>query len=221
MVGITLNDIAGMDLKSRLMICRVIAYNMSLIHMRGIVHADIKPDNILIKKTVTGMYTAKIIDFDNSFFEDTPPEPDDLQGDTVYLAPEAYLYMLEEEKTLSTQLDVFALGILFCRYLTGSMPIFDHEEYAYLYAAILDDSKVTVKDNIPDNISALLLEMLSKNPKDRPTIQQVFKRLEPSDNSGESTAELQVRTTENDTPESTEEPTAAKKKVLKQAKKSI
>ena len=82
------------------MICKVIAYNMIAIHKKRIIHADIKPNNVLIKKTITGTYTAKIIDFDSSYFEDSLPTSDDLQCDTIYLSPEGFCTYVRKQKRL-------------------------------------------------------------------------------------------------------------------------
>ena len=70
MSSITIEEISKLDINTKIMICKVIAYNMIAIHKKRIIHADIKPNNVLIKKTITGTYTAKIIDFDSSYFED-------------------------------------------------------------------------------------------------------------------------------------------------------
>lgn len=177
MSGITFENILRLDLKSRIMICRVIAYNMISVHQNDIIHADIKPNNILIKETIAGVYTAKIIDFDSSFFEDDLPSSDDIQCDTVYMAPETFLYMCEETDKLSTKIDIFALGILFCQYLTGNMPEFSREDYTYLYAAILDDTEISISGDIPEYLKELLMKMMSKNPDDRPDINNVFDSL--------------------------------------------
>ena len=177
MSSIKPESIAQLDLNSRLIVCRVIAYNMMSIHAQKIVHADIKPDNILIKRTITGTYTAKIIDFDSSFFETDLPEPDDLQCDTVYMSPECFLYMCEAVDSISVKSDIFSLGILFCHYITGAAPDFDTEKYTYLYAAVLDETDICIKADIPENLKSLLLRMLSKDPENRPTIEEVFQNL--------------------------------------------
>ena len=61
MSSITIEEISKLDTNTKIMICKVIAYNMIAIHKKRIIHADIKPNNVLIKKTITGTYTAKLL----------------------------------------------------------------------------------------------------------------------------------------------------------------
>ena len=77
---------------------------------------------------------------------------------------------------------------MLCQYLTGDIPFFDTEKYTYLYAAILDESDICIKNNIPEEIKLLLLKMLSKNPEERPSIQEVFDSLVIKDKNVKKTA---------------------------------
>ncbi len=102
------NDIAAMGNEQKLLIMKIILHCIKSLHEHHIVHGDIKPDNILFKKTEKGMYTAKIIDFDSSFLEEDPPHEDVIQGDLIYLAPESFLAIAGEESKLTRKIDVFA-----------------------------------------------------------------------------------------------------------------
>ncbi len=175
---IDLTEIANLTFEQKLLICKIILYSVGTLHRHGIVHGDIKPDNILLKKTAMGMYTAKIIDFDSSFLEEEPPEPDDeLQGDMVYFAPESFLMIAEEEGTLTSKIDVFALGILLHQYLCGELPAFNRAKYDYMFEAVLDDAEVLIHRSIPPHLADLLKGMLSKNPDDRPTLEDAYEIL--------------------------------------------
>ena len=91
--NINLKRIARMDLKDKLLLCRTAVHSLAALHEQRIVHADIKDTNVLIHKTKNESLVTKIVDFDCSFFEDTPPDnEDDLGGDQVYLSPEACLF---------------------------------------------------------------------------------------------------------------------------------
>jgi len=167
------------DLHQKKLIMKIILHCVNSLHVHGIVHGDIKPDNILFKRTKKGMYTAKIIDFDSSFLESSPPKTDeDFQGDLVYLAPESFLFMAEAEGgVLSTKIDVFALGVLFHQYMSGRLPGYDTSKYDYVFEAVLDGYKLNILDTIPRDVRELITRMLDRYPAKRPTVSEAFEAL--------------------------------------------
>lgn len=186
-VAIMPSEVAKMPFEQKLLMLKTIAYSVSFLHMNGIVHGDIKADNILFKRTHMGFYTAKLIDFDSSFLESKPPESDeDFQGDMVYFAPESFLFIAEEGGELTTKIDIFALGILFHQYLTGELPGFDRENYDYVFEAVLDGCEVTVDSSIPGYIQRLISSMLNENPEKRPDSREVFSILRDGERPAEA-----------------------------------
>lgn len=166
--------------KKRTLICSIL-YSFSELHRRGIVHSDVKPDNILLKKTEKGYYTGKIIDFDAGFFETDVPE--EIQGDQVYLAPEMRLRMMEIPVPVTTKADVYALGILFHQYWTGELPTFSGE-YNYLFEAVLDGASVSLSGKLPPDLAGQIRAMLQEDQAKRPSAEQVLRALrneKPSD----------------------------------------
>ena len=174
--NISMDTVCHLDREQKITLLRQILFSISRLHREKIIHADIKPDNFLLKKTKKGFYTAKIIDFDAGFFENDPP--DDIQGDPIYLAPEAFLAMDGEHANLTTKVDIFALGILFHQYLTGAFPKIP-EDYQYTFEAVLDDAPVTLSPELPAGMAKLIQRMLSKAPEDRPSAQELFDRISP------------------------------------------
>lgn len=172
---ITIEQISKLDLKRKYVLMRSLLYSFAKLHSRSIVHADVKPENILIQETPAGFYTGKIIDFDSSFFEDSVPE--EIQGDQIYLAPEVRLYMMEEEASITTKIDIFALGILFHQYWSGKLPIM-YSDYEYLFEAVLDESPVLLDNDIPIVIKKIISKMLEKNPDSRPSAAQILRTLD-------------------------------------------
>ncbi|HAL88711.1 MAG TPA: serine/threonine protein kinase, partial [Clostridiales bacterium] len=133
--NLSLSQIAALPENKKMTLIRAILYSFSVLHSKAIVHSDVKPDNILVKRTENNFYTGKIIDFDASFLETEVPE--EIAGDQVYLAPETRRRMMEEPVSVTTKADIFALGILFHQYWCGELPGCP-KEYDYLFEAVLD-----------------------------------------------------------------------------------
>ena len=71
--SMTPEQISALSEEKKEILIRSLLYSFAALHRQGVVHADVKPDNILIKKTKKGFFTGKIIDFDSGFFESSPP----------------------------------------------------------------------------------------------------------------------------------------------------
>ena len=170
---IEIEGLSHSDDISKLRVCLALSHSLMRLHSAGIVHADLKPDNILLEKTKSGSVTAKIIDIDSSFFENAPPE--EIVGDQVYFSPEAVLYMLglSDSSTLSCKMDVFSLGLIFHQILAGSFPAFPPDTN-YAFEASLDDKPIILNSSIPAQIRKTLFLMLQKDPQQRCSMAYVF-----------------------------------------------
>ena len=192
--SISVEEIAGMSMEKRGIIAKVLVDSVRRLHENGIVHGDLKPTNILIKHTKGGFYTAKLIDFDNSFFEhEAPKVGEEINGDMVYFAPEAILHINGEEVNITRKIDVFAIGVLFHQYFAGSLPKFDTSKNSYISGAVLNGDEIVLAGKLPDALQALIRQMLAKEPEDRPCLTVVFEQLDqiisgrPPKDSGEAT----------------------------------
>lgn len=160
--------------EQKLTLIRALLYSVAALHRQKIVHADLKPDNVLLKPTTDGFYTAKIIDFDAGFF--SGQEPEEVQGDFVYTAPETFLKMQGEASGLTGKIDVFALGLLIHQYWTGKLPVFP-SDYQYAFEAVLNGEELRMDPGLPERLRAVLAGMLERDPEQRISAEEALMRL--------------------------------------------
>ena len=169
-----ISNICKMDMVGRRRLCCIIAHSVASIHKGGLIHADLKPTNIMFTKTSDGV-TAKLIDFDSGFLESDPPAPgEEIIGDQIYFSPEACLHVWGEEVPLTCKMDVFALGVLFHQYYCGALPGFDKSVADYAGEAAAKGCPLQVNASIPEDIAEMIGKMLDVNPAKRPTSLEVW-----------------------------------------------
>lgn len=166
--------------ESKRVIMKVLASCFMRLAQNGVVHADVKPDNLLIKETANGFFTVKVIDFDASYLESDPPFGDEVMGDPVYYAPETFLAIMEDPVPLTSKVDVFGLGLIFHQVLCGALPSFS-EEYDYAYEAVLNGEELTLNESIPESFRSLIGRMTCCSAEERISIGEVFDILSAAD----------------------------------------
>ena len=138
-----------------------VASALATAHSHGLVHRDVTPANVML--TGAG---AKVVDFGISAIVgqcDAAPDGS-LLGTPAYLAPERLA-----GAQVATATDVYALGLLLYRALTGRLPwpaeTTAEALRAHLYAA---PEPLPALPGLPTAIADLCLTCLAKNPADRP-----------------------------------------------------
>lgn len=190
-------EISKLSIKEKLIILRTITKSLEILHKLEIVHGDLKPDNILIKKTELGAFTTKLIDFDNSYFENkVPKNKEEVVGTPEYYSPELGVFFKDEDnigKDLCVKSDIYTLGIIFTEYLTGEKPSFNSEKYNYTYEASLSTDELILNKSKLNKIQFdLLKRMLDSEISNRPNISEVFKILKLSDFSSDEYLSIEV-----------------------------
>jgi len=156
---------------------RQAAQALSAAHLAGIVHRDIKPDNLMLTKQ--GL--VKILDFGLARLEGyTLPEIEalgasgtisgTLSGTLPYMAPEL---LLGEPATTAS--DVFALASVLYELFTNLHP-FAGATPLDVFEAIecrIPEAPSSLNPELPGSLDKLLLSMLDRNPLNRPTAQQI------------------------------------------------
>jgi eukaryotic-like serine/threonine-protein kinase len=133
-----------LELKKRLFVMLTAAGAVSILHKNGIIHLDLKPDNILIQEYGSKLI-AKVIDFDSSILEGELTNPETLVGDAVYYSPEfaSYIATSGETHPPTKKSDIFSLGLIFYKYWTGNLPTFS-SSYNYAHEAVLKGDKLSI-----------------------------------------------------------------------------
>lgn len=165
-----------MDLNKKLVFMKTLAHSLMRIAAKGIVHSDLKPSNVMLKYTMDGYATAKLIDFDSGYLEMDPPEGEDVEGDLNYFSPEAVRAFFGEEVKLTSKSDVFALGIMFHEFFTGELPGIT-DDYESIAEAVLSGFTPRLSSSIPEEIRGLIAQMIVAEPDERLNAGQVFMAL--------------------------------------------
>jgi serine/threonine protein kinase len=178
--GLSPADIRSLPFQDQLVLLKTVAHSLRILHDRGIVHGDLKPSNVLIKRTELG-YTTKLIDFDNAYLAGEPPPPDEIVGTMSYYSPELVGYIQETGTTaadLTQKADIFALGLIYAEYLTGSLPSFDAGKYQYAGVAVQGGEVLRLPSGtLPAPVVDLVGRMLLADPTARPTIADIHTTL--------------------------------------------
>ena len=170
--------IASLDDEKKLLLLKSVAHCFYDLHSVGIVHSDVKPNNILVKATKNGNYVAKLIDFDSGFIKGDTINNKELGGELTYLAPETFLGIYGEDVHPDEKSDIFGLGLMFHEYYCGFLPYYDQNEYEYPYEAALDGGLLKPDtEMIPDDIANLITSMLDADPTKRPSAEEIIKTL--------------------------------------------
>jgi serine/threonine-protein kinase len=135
-------------------------------HARGVVHRDLKPDNIFL---VDDGPRIKVLDWGLSTMASAPGLPGErgLVGTPRYLAPEQARCRAVNDRT-----DVYALGVVAYEVLLGRAPFHSHEltELLRMHIGATPPRPRTLWPAIPDALDDLLTAMLAKDPSERPSL---------------------------------------------------
>ncbi len=155
-----------------------LASALAAAHENGIVHRDVKPENVVREKDSNRIV---LMDFGLVGILETGSDPvthltqaGQLLGDARYLSPEQLL-----GNGVTDESDVYALGVIGYELLTLKTP-YEGSTSAHLVMARLREEPVPLAQLRPDmdpDLAELLARCLSKNPHHRPPASEVAKAL--------------------------------------------
>ncbi|MCL4253508.1 MAG: protein kinase, partial [Anaerolineae bacterium] len=134
---------------------------IAYLHRREVIHRDLKPDNILV---VNGV--VKVLDFGLALLHGQD-EMDGIAGTPEYLAPEVF-----QGEPASTASDLYAVGVIAYRLITGKHPFEDGPREQFLSRVLLGDPNLTPIAGHP--LEPMIAQLLSRNPRERGTAREAL-----------------------------------------------
>lgn len=149
-----------------LVIARQVATALAAVHQKGIVHRDVKPDNLFLLGPPEQPFGVKVIDFGMAKL----PESRDTQptnmvvGTAEYMAPEQVMADPVDART-----DIYSFGILLFRLFTGHLPFEDGSGMDLLSHQIFSPVPPAswLMDEPDPRIDALIRRATHKHPDNR------------------------------------------------------
>lgn len=175
-------------------ILRPVCQAIHAAHEAGVVHRDIKPDNIiLITKPETGEEIVKVVDFGIAKLKERGSskvsnltEPGLVMGTPHYMSPEQC-----RGEELDRTSDIYSLGITLYELLVGHVPFDAPTPSSVIIQHAVDPPPLMrrLRPDIPEEIERVVLKALSKARERRqPTAPQLYKEFEQALREAEETA---------------------------------
>ena len=167
----------GLPLAAAVRLARRIASAVAAIHGAGVVHRDLKPDNIMVTPDdeVPGGERIKLLDFGIAKLADGDGRhttEGTVLGTAGYMAPE----QCTGERDLDDRADVYALGVIVFELVTGARP-FAGANLEVMRQHLFAEPPLERLAAAPDRLRELVRVMLAKEPTRRPAIAAVVTRL--------------------------------------------
>ena len=160
-----------------------VARALDVTHAAGLIHRDIKPDNIMIRPD--GL--VKVLDFGLVRFAEpmarlaetgSSTVPGAILGTVMYMSPEQ-----GRGETVTSASDIFSLGIVLYQLATGHHPFHADTAVGYLHS-ILSHQPIPpsrLNPEVPVWLETIVLRMLQKEPEQRCTASALVAACQPQD----------------------------------------
>jgi predicted ATPase/tetratricopeptide (TPR) repeat protein len=154
-------------------IAPALAEGVAAAHAAGVLHRDLKPDNVFIASTSGDRKTTKIVDFGVASLAGDRSE--EFVGTLYYSPPE-----ILAEKGWTPAADVWSLGVTLFQAATGARP-FQSDSLAELLELIRSRPIPDIRQvaSLPPWLAESIMACMSREPKSRPAAQELARMLRP------------------------------------------
>ena len=145
---------------------RQMVAGLAVAHAKGVVHRDLKPDNIFVER-VDQVDVVKLIDFGIAKHETAAAltVPGSVFGTPHYMAPE----QAAGRDQVGPHTDIYAVGVILYELVTGEMP-FDGMDAMQVMLAQIGLPPPSIRERRPDcpaELEAIIMRCLQKRPDER------------------------------------------------------
>ncbi|HWT00485.1 MAG TPA: protein kinase [Pyrinomonadaceae bacterium] len=142
------------------------------LHEKGIIHRDIKPDNILLQKE-----TPRLADFGIARILRSTSKSTASAGTPAYMPPEAF------DGRRSERTDIWSVGVILYRLLAGRLPFPQPDNFSLMFA-ILNRQPEQLPNDVPEPLRAVIERALQKVPDERySSANEMFRALRSANHS--------------------------------------
>jgi|LNFM01.1.fsa_nt_gb hypothetical protein len=161
-------------------ICAQACESLAEAHEKGIIHRDVKPENLLVTRGKDGRDTVKLLDFGLARLRDGEERNEitgsgALLGTPYYMAPE-----IIRGREADARSDVYAVGAMIYRGLVGAPPYTGTSPIAVLTKTITEEFVPPAKKrpdlDIPLELDEIVCACLAKDPEQRPQRVELVKQ---------------------------------------------
>lgn len=137
-------------------------------HARGVIHRDMKPDNVFVLQRPERADHVKVLDFGIAKIEgaEALTQAGMVFGTAGYMAPEQVM-----GAKIDARADIYALGCMAFEILCGRLPFVDRSPMRLLNMHLREPApsarQLAPDAGIPEGVDAMLLRALEKQPDDR------------------------------------------------------
>lgn len=173
--GEALSDIleqrGTLDRREAVDLCIELLEGLHAVHERSIIHRDLKPGNLMLVEQTGGSRILKVLDFGISRLQEAEAaglsitKTGSIFGTPRYMSPE----QAKGKKDLDARADLYAVGVILYRCITGGFP-FTGDNYNALLNAIATKEPIAPSDRmdgIPEGLEAIIMKSLSRDRRER------------------------------------------------------
>jgi serine/threonine protein kinase/tetratricopeptide (TPR) repeat protein len=160
-----LRDAPSVEPARAIAILRQVAKALGAPHDKGIVHLDVKPDNVMLIQRGKRGDAVKVVDFGIAGLLHQSAEEQEIAGTPEYVAPER-----ASGRGYDNRCDIYGLGVTAYEMLSGSVPFHGKNHLTTLTMQVKDLPEPLGKraPNVPAELEAVVMNMLEKDPAARP-----------------------------------------------------
>ncbi len=141
-------------------------------HQRGVIHRDIKPDNIILLEDDT----VKVTDFGIARIEGSElvkTRDETFMGSISYCSPEQF----KEFSKVDNRTDIFSLGVVLYQLATGKLPFTGSSPWEVMTNIITTEPILPrrIEPGLPVRLDRIIMKALSKRPENRFQTAKEFK----------------------------------------------